>query len=59
MVHGSSDSVVPEEAANYMAENIRNSRLFVIDKAGHIPFITEPDHFKNITFDFISEIFSK
>lgn len=58
IIHGSRDSVTPIAAANYLDENIRDSRLFVIDNAGHAPFITEPDFFNRITHDFISEIFS-
>ena len=32
IIHGSMDSVTPEEAANYLNENISDSRLFVFDK---------------------------
>jgi pimeloyl-ACP methyl ester carboxylesterase len=43
LIHGSRDAIVPLAAAERMAASIPNSRLVVLDGAGHVPPITRPE----------------
>jgi len=42
IIHGSQDRIVPLAASQDMATTIPNSRLVVIDGAGHVPTMTHP-----------------
>jgi 3-oxoadipate enol-lactonase len=43
IIHGSQDQIVPLAASQAMAGAIPNSRLVVIEGAGHLPTMTKPD----------------
>jgi len=45
VVHGSSDTVTPIGAGEYLAEKIKGARLDVFEGAGHAPMVTEPERF--------------
>lgn len=42
VIHGSKDVIVPLEVGKYLANNIPNAELVVIEGAGHVPTITYP-----------------
>jgi pimeloyl-ACP methyl ester carboxylesterase len=42
VIHGSDDRIVPLEGARALAEGIPNSKLVIIDGAGHVPTLTFP-----------------
>jgi pimeloyl-[acyl-carrier protein] methyl ester esterase len=42
---GAKDSLVPKTIAHYLTDNHQNIEVTVLDKSGHVPFITEPDDF--------------
>ena len=45
LIHGDRDRVCPVGASIYMHERIKGSELFVVEKSGHIPFITHEEIF--------------
>jgi pimeloyl-[acyl-carrier protein] methyl ester esterase len=53
IVHGREDTVCPVEAATYLADNIEGAELEIFEKAGHAPFLTEPERFNRLVRDFI------
>lgn len=42
VIHGSDDRIVPLEGGRALAEGIPNSKLVVVDGAGHVPTLTFP-----------------
>jgi pimeloyl-ACP methyl ester carboxylesterase len=42
IVHGAKDRIVPVEAAGWLASQMPNSRLCIIEDAGHVPTLTHP-----------------
>lgn len=42
VIHGSKDVIIPLESGKYLANNIPNAELVVIEGAGHVPTITYP-----------------
>jgi pimeloyl-ACP methyl ester carboxylesterase len=42
VIHGSDDKIVPLEGGRVLAEGIPNSKLVIIDGAGHVPTLTFP-----------------
>jgi len=56
IVHGRRDGIVPIGAGQYLASTIDGARLEVYEKAGHAPFMTEPEKFKNTIRRFMDSI---
>ena len=52
IIHGRHDRIVPPAAAEAMARALPNARLFIIDGAGHAPFISHPELFSSAVLDF-------
>jgi pimeloyl-ACP methyl ester carboxylesterase len=42
VIHGSDDKIVPLEGGRALADGIPNSKLVIIDGAGHVPTLTFP-----------------
>lgn len=51
VLHGSRDTLAPLAAAEYLASQLPNAVLQVIDGAGHAPFISHPDAFIQAILD--------
>ena len=45
VLHGRRDTLAPQAAAEYLANQLPNARLALIDGAGHAPFISHPEQF--------------
>ncbi|MDO8427072.1 MAG: alpha/beta fold hydrolase [Deltaproteobacteria bacterium] len=56
LVHGERDAICPVGAAHYLNKNIKSSRLVVFENAGHAPFLTEAERFKDVLKGFLAEI---
>jgi pimeloyl-[acyl-carrier protein] methyl ester esterase len=46
IIHGTEDTICPVSAAHYLAENLPNGELRLLDGAGHIPFYTRAQDFQ-------------
>lgn len=56
IVHGGLDAICPVGAGGYLASRIKGARIEIFDKAGHAPFITEPERFDAIVNGFLRAI---
>ncbi len=43
ILHGDKDKIVPLEAAHWLAQTLPQSKLVVIEGAGHVPTVTHPE----------------
>lgn len=50
LIWGQNDSATPLENAQLMVKKMQQARLLVIEKAGHFPFIDQPEKFNQIFF---------
>ncbi|AEH50513.1 alpha/beta fold hydrolase [Pseudothermotoga thermarum] len=55
IIWGDRDFLVPLENALWFLEKIKNSKLLVINEAGHLPFIDKPEQFANSVRSFLLE----
>jgi len=55
IIHGDQDRVCPSGAAHFMAKNIKNAKLAIIENTGHAPFITQPESVNVLIEEFISK----
>jgi pimeloyl-[acyl-carrier protein] methyl ester esterase len=53
-VAGQRDTLIPLQAAQYLASNMPNGRLAVIAGAAHAPFLSHPDEFAGHVVDFLN-----
>ncbi len=53
VVAGGSDQAVPVENARRLAQHIPNSTLHILERAGHLCFVEEPDAFNQLVIDFL------
>lgn len=56
IICGKEDGVTPPIQAEFMYGKILNSRLQIIENAGHLSNLEQPDEFNKILIDFISSI---
>ncbi len=56
VIHGSSDSITPPEAGEYLKENIKGARLELMEGAGHAPFLTRPGAFNRLISEFAERL---
>ncbi len=56
IIHGADDQIVPLAEAQAMHEAIKGSKLVVIENAGHLPNLEQPDAFNDAVIDFLEEI---
>ncbi len=54
MITGKEDKLTPVKYANYFKEKVINSKLYVIEKAGHMVMIEQPEKFNDIIKDNIN-----
>jgi 3-oxoadipate enol-lactonase len=55
IIVGDEDKITPPEAAHFMHENINGSVLSVIEHAGHLSNLDNPDHFNDQLLKFLGE----
>jgi len=51
---GERDTLIPQQASQYLAERIPNGKLATIAGAAHAPFLSHPDEFVRLVMDFMS-----
>ena len=51
IVTGKEDILTPVKYANYFKEKITNSKLYIVERAGHMVMIEQPDQFNDIIKD--------
>jgi pimeloyl-ACP methyl ester carboxylesterase len=56
IVHGKQDQLIPPSEAEVMAAAIKGSQLHLIDNAGHLPNLEQPEEFNRIVFDFLKNL---
>lgn len=55
IIQGEDDNICPLCGAEYMKNNLVNSSIEIIKKAGHIPFFTNPNTCYSLICNFISK----
>ncbi len=56
VVVGREDEFTPVAKAEELKKNIQNAKLVIIEKAGHMPNLEQPEEFNNIVLDFLESI---
>lgn len=56
IVHGKQDQVIPPSEAEAMAKAIPHNELHLIEKAGHLPNLEQPDEFNLIVNKFLAKL---
>ncbi|MFC1594797.1 alpha/beta fold hydrolase [Candidatus Omnitrophota bacterium] len=54
LINGEKDYIASPGAGHYLQERIKESRIEIVDKCGHIPFLTQPDSFNRLVKEFIA-----
>jgi len=54
IIHGKDDQVIPPSEAEVMAKAIPHNDLHLIDNAGHLPNLEQPDEFNRIVQKFVA-----
>ena len=55
LIHGNRDTLAPADASRWMATQLPNARLHVIEGASHAPFLSHPDTFMQTLQAFLKE----
>ncbi|MEW5758929.1 MAG: alpha/beta hydrolase [Candidatus Omnitrophota bacterium] len=53
IVAGSLDSLFRKTCHNYLADNIKNSKIVFLENLGHVPFLTDPSAFNHVLDEFL------
>lgn len=56
IIHGADDKIIPVAEAERMHEAIEGSELVIIDDAGHLPNLEQPDAFNDAIVDFLESL---
>lgn len=56
IIHGADDQIVPVFEAEAMHKAIPHSRLVILQDAGHLPNLEQPDAFNDALIDFLEEV---
>lgn len=56
VIHGADDKIIPVSEARAMADAIPNGRLLIIENAGHLPNLEQPDTYNDALIDFLEEV---
>lgn len=54
LVYGNKDSITPPRMGEYLAQNLPNAELKIIDKAAHAPFLSHADNFASLLAGFFN-----
>jgi len=57
IIHGSIDKICPLGAGKYMAKEIPDSKLIILEGVGHAPFLTQPERVNKEIKEFIATDF--
>ncbi len=53
LIHGGRDGLCPLSGAQWLAEQMPNARLAVIERAAHAPFLSHPGEFSALLMEFV------
>jgi pimeloyl-ACP methyl ester carboxylesterase len=53
IIHGKDDQIIPVKEVEIMDEQIPDSRLIIINSAGHLPNLEQPNQFNNAVKNFL------
>ena len=56
IIHGADDKIIPASEAEAMHAAIEDSELVIIDDAGHLPNLEQPDAFNDAIIDFLESL---
>ena len=56
IIHSTEDLAIGVKMAEIMNERIPNSRLKIVEGAGHHTMLEKPDEFKNTVLDFLRKL---
>lgn len=56
IIHGKDDQVIPHAEAEAMSKTIPHNDLHLIDKAGHLPNLEQPEEFDRIVGKFLTKL---
>jgi len=56
IVHGKQDQLIPPSEAEVMSAAIKGSQLHLIDNAGHLPNLEQPEGFNRIISGFLQSL---
>jgi len=56
IIHGADDKIIPASEAEAMHAAIEDSELVIIDDAGHLPNLEQPDAFNDAIVDFLESL---
>ena len=59
VIHGKEDAIIPPSEAQLIAAEIPHSELHLIEKAGHLPNMEQPEKFNRIVVNFLHKIIEK
>jgi len=59
LIHGAKDTTCLPEASRYMAGNIRNAQLAIIEESGHAPFMSKPADFNKLITEFLARVYAR
>lgn len=54
LIHGARDAIVPVHRAQWLAQNIPQAQLHIVDDAGHVPTFTRPNIVANTIREFLN-----
>ncbi len=55
LIAGERDMLTPAGASRFMAENLSDARLAIMEGAAHAPFLSHPEQFMQHTLEFLNE----
>ncbi len=55
VVNGGIKDLVPQKEAEYISKSIKNSEMFILEKAGHCNYIFKDKNFYNKLFEFLEK----
>jgi 3-oxoadipate enol-lactonase len=56
IIHGKEDQVIPPTEAEVMAKTIPHNDLHIVDHAGHLPNLEQPEEFDRIVSKFLAKL---
>lgn len=56
IIHGKDDQIIPPAEAEAIAKAIPNNALYLIDEAGHLPNLEQPEEFNRIVEKYLAKL---